>query len=288
MDIDGRLTTLEAAGVSLASQYNTIADIRAITGYAGGDRAFCLENRRIYEFDATSTLVDNGTTVLRPDDTDSGQTGRWLEDVLLAPANHTHADLQPVPSSYTQGNLAVFDADGKLVDALKKIADFVQDPDYVHTDNNYTDAAKGKMANVPANTNSELAAKISKLTGLTSGDVGKMIIIKADGSIELYSQTPQELINSLFGKSDWTGTELDWSDMTIRNKTLTADETWTFSNLMAGKAITVYMTGNYNFTLPTYCTKIAGIYDGSLNNLIIFHCINDASGSELVYYQIFN
>jgi len=232
VDIDSRLLILEEDGVSLATQYNTIADIRAITGYENGDRAFCLENRRIYKYNSSSDLIDNGTTILRPDDKDSGQTGRWEEDVLLAPANHTHSSLQPIPDSFVQGNFPAFDSDGKLIDSAKKPADFVQDASYVHTDNNYNDTAKGKVANLPTNTNTELDKKANKVTGMTTGDVGKICIINADGSYSIYSKTPEEIESGYsliisaqttladFITNEWSTAALetgDWIEITDAN-----------------------------------------------------------------------
>lgn len=93
---------------------------------------------------------------------------------------------------------------------------------------------------------------------------------------------------NIFGQTAWSTTDIDWSDERVRSKTLTASETWTFSNLKAGKTQSLYITGDYAITLPDSVAIIDGTYDGTVNNLIIFHCIDDTSGAEKVVCQIFN
>lgn len=96
-----------------------------------------------------------------------------------------------------------------------------------------------------------------------------------------------DIESTIFGKVAWSSTNIDWSDMRVRLKTLSANETWTFSNLQAGKTISVYISGDYAITLPGSVTTIDGTYDGTTNNIIIFHCIDDTSGSEVVVCQIY-
>lgn len=100
--------------------------------------------------------------------------------------------------------------------------------------------------------------------------------------------TLSEIDPNIFGRISWTTTDINWDDERIRDKTLTGAETWTFSNLTSGKVISVYVTGDYSITLPSYVTVISGTYDGTTTNLIVLHCIDDTSGSEVVVAQIFN
>lgn len=88
------------------------------------------------------------------------------------------------------------------------------------------------------------------------------------------------------GLSSWTTTNIDWVDLRVRDKTLTSNETWTFSNLVENMTISVRVTGDYAITLPSYVITISGTYDGTVDNLFVFHCINASSGSEKVICKI--
>lgn len=93
-------------------------------------------------------------------------------------------------------------------------------------------------------------------------------------------------IENFIGKLNWSTTDIDWSDLRVRDKTLTANETWTFSNLAENLTISVYVTGDYAISLPTYVNIRSGTYDGTVNNAFIFHCLNATSGSEKVICKI--
>ncbi len=80
--------------------------------------------------------------------------------------------------------------------------------------------------------------------------------------------------------------EIDWSAGGVFTKTLSADTTFTFSNLQLNKVIALVLSGNYIVTLPTYCNKISGTYSGSATNYIQLHCTNATSSSEEVWYTI--
>lgn len=120
----------------------------------------------------------------------------------------------------------------------------------------------------------------------TSGDLTLSGSGSAGATVNLDGRYLRE--SDLFGSLAWSGTDIDWSDLSVRTKTLSTDETWTFSNLWSGKTITVYISGDYKITFPSYVTTISGSYDGTTNNVIIFHCIDDTSGSEVVIGQIYN
>ncbi len=81
-----------------------------------------------------------------------------------------------------------------------------------------------------------------------------------------------------------TGTQLDWASASVFTKTITGATTFTFTNLVINKVITLVLTGNYAITLPANCRKIAGTYNGLIDNYIQFHCTN--AESEEVWYVI--
>ena len=101
------------------------------------------------------------------------------------------------------------------------------------------------------------------------------------------SVTHTKLSNSLKAISAVSASDIDWSAASIFTKTITTGTTLTFSNLQLNKVITLIISGNYTLALPGYCKRISGSYSGSAsNNYIQFHCTNDASGSEQVWYTI--
>jgi hypothetical protein len=85
------------------------------------------------------------------------------------------------------------------------------------------------------------------------------------------------LLADFTGSSDLPGSEIDWTGKPVRTKTLTANTTLTFSNLIVNKTITLRITGAYTLILPASVTTISGEYDGSKVNLIQLLCINSAA-----------
>jgi len=83
-----------------------------------------------------------------------------------------------------------------------------------------------------------------------------------------------------------SASDIDWSSGGIYTKTISGATTFTFSNLKLNKTITLVISGNYTITLPAYCKKISGTYDGTVSNYIQFHCTNATGGSEEVWFTI--
>ena len=81
-------------------------------------------------------------------------------------------------------------------------------------------------------------------------------------------------------------TSIDWSLGGVYSKVMGANTTFTFAGLQQNKVITLILSGNYTATFPAYCKRISGTYDGNVVNYIQFHCTNNASGSEEVWYTI--
>jgi len=100
------------------------------------------------------------------------------------------------------------------------------------------------------------------------------------------SVTYAKLNSTLNSRQAVGASAIDWSLGGVFTKTLTAATTFTFSNLQLNKVITLVASGNFTITLPAYCKRISGEYDGSTTNYIQFHCTNNASGSEEVWYTI--
>ena len=94
-------------------------------------------------------------------------------------------------------------------------------------------------------------------------------------------------IASINTPMSYSGGTLDWSvGYGFDRITITANTTVTFSNLVNFKTASGEFTGNFTLTLPSYCVKLSGTYDGTKINLIQFYCTNNVSGSESVWYII--
>ena len=101
-----------------------------------------------------------------------------------------------------------------------------------------------------------------------------------DGSIT-YTKLAPEMTQRVV-----TAGNIDWNDGSIFTCTLTTATTFNHYNLKLNKVLTLLMTGDFTFTMPAYCKRISGSYDGSTVNYFQFHCTNNASGSEEVWYTI--
>lgn len=78
------------------------------------------------------------------------------------------------------------------------------------------------------------------------------------------------------GSSALVGTDIDWKSYPIRTKTITASTTFTFTNLVVNKTITLRITGAFPLILPASVTQISGEYDGARINLIQLLCVASA------------
>lgn len=61
---------------------------------------------------------------------------------------------------------------------------------------------------------------------------------------------------------------VDFSSAQVFTKTLTANDTLTFSNVSTGMVKDLIITGNYTLTLPASVKIISGEYDGTVSNFI--------------------
>lgn len=95
-----------------------------------------------------------------------------------------------------------------------------------------------------------------------------------------------KLSADLTSRNSVSASNVDWNVGGVFTKTLSGETTFTFSNLKLNKVITLVLAGDFAITLPAYCKKISGSYSGAVSNYIQFHCTNEVSGSEEVWYTI--
>ena len=69
---------------------------------------------------------------------------------------------------------------------------------------------------------------------------------------------------------------------------MTANTSFTASNLKQGNRILLELSGNFNIILPSYFQTLTGAYNGTKINLIELEVINDSLATPLVYVRIFN
>ena len=74
-----------------------------------------------------------------------------------------------------------------------------------------------------------------------------------------------------------SASDVDFSTAQVFTKTLTADDTLTFSNVSTGMVKDLVITGNFTLTLPSSVKVISGTYDGTVSNLIQIVATNGAT-----------
>lgn len=71
------------------------------------------------------------------------------------------------------------------------------------------------------------------------------------------------------------GTDINWASGFYKEITLTANTTFTFSNLKKGKTIVLRLTGSFAVAFPSICELVnAGTYDGTKYNYIFLSCFS--------------
>jgi hypothetical protein len=180
LDRIGVLETYQGT-IPPAEDYNTVADIRAETSHSDGDRIFCLANQIIYTFDDASLAADDGSLVLKPNNIDSGDPGRWVFEQQLALKDHTHDDKADRITTPLQTRFLISDADGDPAESLYhsgsfSAADHNHDDDYATADD--LDAIEAYIDAIET----ALAAKMDKYE-VTEEDIGKLAVFNAEGNI---------------------------------------------------------------------------------------------------------
>jgi len=74
-----------------------------------------------------------------------------------------------------------------------------------------------------------------------------------------------------------SASDVDFSTAQVFTKTLTANDTLTFSNVSTGMVKDLVITGNFTLTLPASVKVVSGAYDGSVSNLIQIVATNGAT-----------
>jgi len=74
-----------------------------------------------------------------------------------------------------------------------------------------------------------------------------------------------------------SASDVDFSTAQVFTKTLTANDTLTFSNVSTGMVKDLVITGDFTLTLPASVKTITGTYDGTVANLIQIVSTNGAT-----------
>jgi hypothetical protein len=136
-----------------------------------------------------------------------------------------------------------------------------------------------------------------ELSAIETGDVDAAAILAAiRGGVATDYDTLQKIVAYINGRSYFpvytgsetlTGTAIDFAGKPILRKTLTAATSFTATNLLENKSITlVCAAATYAATFPAYFSKLAGDWDATKTNYVQMLCVNSASGSEEVLYTI--
>ena len=104
--------------------------------------------------------------------------------------------------------------------------------------------------------------------------------------------TPKEHeINGIRVTANVTGTyAIDWNAGSVFVLTMTANTTFSFSNLPTGvnsRIITVIITGAFVPTFPLIATPkpATDVYNGAKLNEYTINCVNGTDASEMIFYH---
>jgi hypothetical protein len=126
----------------------------------------------------------------------------------------------------------------------------------------------------------------------SEGKYDELLLVVSDTPVEGLSDssvTYEKIASDLKSSEPVSAENIDWSSAGVFTKSISADTTFTFSNLQLNKVITIILSGDYVITWPSYMDAdhlISGSYDGTTTNYIQVHCTNDAGGSEEVWWAI--
>jgi hypothetical protein len=130
------------------------------------------------------------------------------------------------------------------------------------TNDNFTELYNGAGGVADgAVTTAKLAADAVDSDKIADGAIDSVHI--ADDQI-----TYAKLANEFTEIQPLTGNTIDWDEATVFTKTVTATESFSFSNAKTGMVIDLVLTGGAGVTLPTSVKEITGTYDGTVSNLI--------------------
>lgn len=234
-DAQNLIDIVEAQGMTYQDD---VASIKALDLTYCPKYAYCFANDKLYEYDATSTAADDDVDVLLP----SSSVGRWLtardfstsvavtqqyvddQDILLATQLVAYVDARcengaqvNTIESISVNTVDVAPDGNKNVDItvpentsdLNNDSNFVADATYVHTDNNYTNTEKSKLAGIAATAQVNVIETV-KVNGTALSVVNKAVDITTttgdtgDSAYEVavaegYSGSQTEWVASLQG-----------------------------------------------------------------------------------------
>ena len=136
---------------------------------------------------------------------------------------------------------------------------------------------------------SGLDLRASNLAGDLSA--GEQDGIKTKLNIPASSIPKEHEINGIRVTANVTGTyAIDWNSGSIFVLTMTANTTFSFSNLPTGvnsRIITVILTGAFVPTFPVIATlkPATDVYAGAKLNEYTINCVNGTAASEMIYYH---
>ena len=145
-----------------------------------------------------------------------------------------------------------------------------------------------------ANNLSDLANRQTALNNITAvSSAANEHVLTKDGStgnvIFKVATIPDNSVNYAKTASEFKGdltitsNAIDWSTGMYAEITLSANQTYTFTNLEKGKTIIIRMTGAYVPTFPSACINISGgTYTGAKWNTIIMTCVNSSTPKVLL------
>ena len=149
-----------------------------------------------------------------------------------------------------------------LEDALNNKVDKVSGKGL--SENDFTNTLKSKLDNIGT-----IPTDLNDLTD------NQGLLSQSIGSAELKDELKKADV------ALGTSTQVDWALGIQFSKTLTANTTLTFTNVLAGKSITLVVSGNYTLTLPSgFDADELADYDSSKTNYIQIYCANATAGSE--------
>jgi hypothetical protein len=116
---------------------------------------------------------------------------------------------------------------------------------------------------------------------ISDGELGSSVRTKLNEVINKANEVDNKIENvgasdlraDLTGIVALSGNDVDWSTGAIFTKTLTANTTLTFSNVVVNKVITLKVDGDFALTLPSGCKILSGEYYGTGDNYIQIHSI---------------
>lgn len=195
----------------------------ADNGFLDGEKLQALTN--IGAIGGVKVTTSSGTSELVPDSdgkvtvdlTDAERVqSDWAES---APAAPSYIQNKPDLAIYAEkvqgaisGDVAVLDENGNIQDTGVASANLVHDPDYVHTDNNFTDAEQSKLSGIAA------GAEVNVQSNWTESDSSSDAYIQNKPSLAAVATSGS--YNDLTDKPDIPGSQVqsDWTEANTASK----------------------------------------------------------------------